>query len=142
MKHWKTLSAIVMGAGLVSACSVIAPVQTVVVTTPEPGAEVYLALHGRTSLGINSQEFMGHIPTGEDNTGFTFVGTTPLTHTFRTTRHVGGVGSPGEFSTAQNTIYSEATVRVVHADGYREERRIRIDNAVIQLSFDRRGAHP
>lgn len=124
----------------VAACSVILPQQTFVITTPEPGAEVYMSLTGHRSIGVNSSEVMGSIPTGRDTTGMNFIGTTPLTHTFHVTRHAPGVSSPGEFSTSMNTVYTEALVEVVYPDGRRESRRVQLNNGEIRLDFTGSGA--
>ena len=127
----------IASAGLaVSACSVINPEQALTVTTDQPSAEVYLALHGRRSIGVNATGVIGSIPAGQDNTEFVFIGETPLEHSFYTTRHQHGVMVPGEFSSNQSTVYSEATVQVVYDDGARDERRIRLNNDHISLHFD------
>jgi|GEM_PF-4317115 len=125
---------------IMSACSVILPQQTFTVTTPEPGAEVYMSLSGHRSLGVNSMDVMGSIPTGRDTTGMNFIGTTPLTHTFHVTRHMPGVSSPGEFSTSMNTVYTEALVRVVYPDGTSEERSVQLNRDEMRLDFNGSGA--
>ena len=130
---------LIVAASLVSACSVIMPEQALTVNSSEPGAEVYLALHGRRSIGVSSADFAGNIPMGNDDTQFVYIGDTPLDHTFYTTRYASGVMVPGEMSSNQSTIYSEATVRVVYDDGRREERRVRLNNQHIELNFDGNG---
>lgn len=128
--------ALAASALMVSACSTLMPQQTLVVTTPEPGADVYMALEGDTSLGVNSQAIMGRIPTGARETEFAFIGETPLTHTFYTTEYGHNVSSPGEFSANTSTVFRSATIAVVYDDGAREERRVRLNNGEIQLRFD------
>ncbi len=122
----------------VSACSAIMPQQVISVTTPEPGAEVYLALHGSRSIGVSGTGVAGSIPMGQADTAFVFIGETPLEHTFFTTRYQPGVMVPGEFSSNQQTAFSEATVRVVYDHGGQENRRIRLNNGQISLRFDGR----
>ena len=139
MRH---LRAAVLGGTVlaVSACAVIMPEQAISVTTPEPGAEVYLALHGSRSIGVSGAGVAGRIPMGQEDTAFVFIGETPLEHSFFTTRYQAGVMAPGEFSSNQQTAFSEATVRVVYDDGGQEERRIRLNNGQISLRFDGRPA--
>lgn len=125
---------------IMSACSVILPQQTFIVTTPEPGAEVYMSLTGHRSVGVNSTDVMGSIPAGRDTTSMNFIGTTPLTHTFHVTRHRPGVAAPGEFSTSMNTVYTEAFVEVIYPDGRRESRNVRLNNGEMRLDFTGSGA--
>ena len=78
----------------------------------------------------------GRIPTGTETTDFLFIGETPLTHTFHTTRYQQGLMAPGVASTNSSTYYNEAIIRVEYDNGAVDERRIRLNNGEIQLSFD------
>lgn len=139
MKYF-SLAAVAATSIAVSACSVIMPEQALTVTTPEPGAQVYMSLHGDRSMGVNGGGIAGNIPMGRDDTSFSYIGDTPLDHTFYTTRYENGVMVPGEFSSNQRTFYTEATIRVVFEDGSREERRVRLNNQHISLDFDGRSS--
>ena len=123
-----------------SACSTLFPEQTVHVTTVEQGAEVYMSLLGNTSLGVTGPEVMGRIQTGTEQGNFLYIGDTPLSHTFQTTRYQQGLMVPGVASTNHTTIYSEAVIRVIYDDGSLEERRVRLNNGEISMSFNGSGA--
>lgn len=138
----KTIGILAVTAASVamSACSVIMPEQALTITSTEPGAEVYMALHGDRSMGVSGGGFAGNIPLGEDNTQFVYIGDTPLEHTFYTTQYQNSVVVPGEFSSNQRTFYTEATIRLVYDDGSREQRRVRLNNQHIDLRFSGHGA--
>lgn len=121
---------------LVSGCSTLFPEQTLVVNTPEPGAEVHVSLIGSSQINVASQDFTGSIPTGDRSTAFQYVGETPLTHTFMVAQYQSGPSAAGFGSSNQSTFYREAVVRVIYPGGVVDERRVRLNHAELVLNFD------
>ncbi|MDG2043651.1 MAG: hypothetical protein P8J78_03495 [Maricaulis sp.] len=119
-----------------SACSTLFPEQTVHVTSAEPGAEVYMSLLGNTSMGVNGPDVMGSIPTGTEQGNFLYIGEAPLSHTFQVNQYQQGLMVPGVANTTHTTSYTEAVIRLIHDDGSLEERRVRLNNGEISMSFN------
>ena len=121
---------------VLAGCATLFPEQTLVVNTPEPGAEVHISLTGSSQINVASQEFTGTIPTGQRTTDFQYVGETPLTHTFMIANYEPGMSAAGMGSANQSTFYSEAIVRVVYPGGIIDERRVRLNHAELTINFD------
>lgn len=110
--------------------------QTLVVNTPEPGAQVYLSLTGDTAQAVRVPGIVrGSLPTGDAQSDFAYLGTTPLTYTFATAGYEGMVRVPGQFRTYSTTHWHEGMMRVEHANGTVEHRRFNVRNGSLEMNF-------
>ena len=110
--------------------------QTLVVTTPQPGAQVYVSLSGDTSQAVRVTGLIrGSLPTGSVESDFAYLGTTPLNYTFATAGYDGVVRVPGQFRTYSATHWHDGMMRVEHVDGTVEHRRFSVRDGSLEMNF-------